>query len=173
MARRCLPEAICGGAESPEAGPSSRDHLVLDLVCPRSLPLCPRAYLEAAPAISPPGARREPKFAWAHFNRGLALAKAGRLLDARVSYDAHSSSIEDFAEALVNRALVELELNDLEPARASDLTAAIKRGRNDLVVFAALGETWARLGRRNEAELLCVAARPRSRQHGRPRRHAA
>src|SRR5262249_41730866 len=57
----------------------------------------------------------------------------------------------DFTEALVNRALVELELNKLDRARI-DLTAAIKLGRNDLIVFTALGEAWARLGRSDESD---------------------
>ncbi len=57
----------------------------------------------------------------------------------------------EFPEALVNRAFVELELNQLEPAR-DDLIHAIKLGQSDLVVLAALGEAWARLGRRQEAE---------------------
>ncbi len=109
-----------------------------------------RRYLEAAGDFGACAAR-DPTFAWVHFNRGLALAKAGRLLDAQVSYDRALEIDPKFTEALVNRALVELELNDLERAR-DDLTAAIKRGRDDLVVFAALGETWSRLGRREESE---------------------
>ena len=67
------------------------------------------------------------------------------------SYDRALEIDQEFPEALVNRALVELELNELDRAR-DDLTAAIKLGRDDLVVFAALGETWARLGRRDESE---------------------
>ena len=109
-----------------------------------------KRYLEAAGDFAVCAAR-EPKFAWAHFNRGLALARAGRLVGAQDSYDRALEIDQEFTEALVNRALVELELNALERARI-DLTAAIKLGRNDLVVFAALGETWARLGRRDESE---------------------
>jgi tetratricopeptide (TPR) repeat protein len=92
-----------------------------------------------------------PKFSWTHFNRGLALARAGRLLDAQDAYDRALQLKPDFAEALVNRALVALELNELEPALA-DLTRACDLGRQDLGVLAARGETLARLGRRAEAE---------------------
>ncbi|HZW34491.1 MAG TPA: protein kinase, partial [Isosphaeraceae bacterium] len=92
-----------------------------------------------------------PQFSWTHFNCGLALAKAGRLLDARSAYDRALQIDPQFAEAMVNRALVALELNQLEPALA-DLTAALDRGCRDLGVLAAWGETLARLGRRDEAE---------------------
>jgi serine/threonine protein kinase/tetratricopeptide (TPR) repeat protein len=109
-----------------------------------------KRYLEAAGDFAVCAAR-EPKFAWVHFNRGLALARAGRLLGARDSYDCALENDREFAEARVNRALVELELNEIDRARI-DLTEAIRLGRNDLVVFAALGEAWARLGRREEAE---------------------
>ncbi len=109
-----------------------------------------RRYLEAAGDFAACAAR-EPKFAWVHFNRGLALARAGRLTAAQDSYDQALSLAPEFAEARVNRALVELELD--EPDRAfADLSAAIHLGRDDLIVFAALGETWARLGRRDESE---------------------
>ena len=75
-----------------------------------------------------------------------------------------SSSTPAFAEAVVDRALVELELNQLRAAR-DDLTRAIELGRDDLVVFAALGETWARLGRSREAERYFADA---ARQESRP-----
>jgi tetratricopeptide (TPR) repeat protein len=107
-------------------------------------------YLEAAGDFAA-CAVREPKFAWPHFNRGLALAKAGRLVGAKDAYDRALEIDQEFTEALVNRALVELELNSLERARV-DLTEAIRLGRNDLVVFTAMGEVWARLGRRQESE---------------------
>ncbi len=109
-----------------------------------------RRYLEAAGDFAVCAAR-DPTFAWVHFNRGLALAKAGRLLDARDSYDRALEKEPKFREALVNRALVELELNQLERAR-DDLILAIKLGSRDLVVLVAFGETWARLGRPQEAE---------------------
>jgi tetratricopeptide (TPR) repeat protein len=109
-----------------------------------------RRYLEAAGDFSVCAAR-EPTFAWVHFNRGLALARAGRLQGAQDAYDRALKIDPALTEALVNRALVELELNEVDRARI-DLTAAIKLGRNDLVVFTALGETWARLGRRDESE---------------------
>ena len=107
-------------------------------------------FLEAAGDFAACAARG-PSFAWVHFNRGLALARAGRLLDAKLAYDRAIDLEPEFAEALVDRAFIELELNQLNAAD-EDLTRAIKLGRNDLVVFAALGETWARLGRSHEAE---------------------
>ncbi|MGP0066499.1 MAG: protein kinase domain-containing protein, partial [Isosphaeraceae bacterium] len=107
-------------------------------------------YLEAAGDFSVCSARG-PEFAWTHFNRGLALARTGRLLDARDAYDRAIQLEPGFIEALVDRALVELELNQLEGA-LSDLTRAIELGRKDLAVLTARGEALARLGRRAEAE---------------------
>jgi serine/threonine protein kinase/tetratricopeptide (TPR) repeat protein len=90
------------------------------------------------------------QFAWAHFNRGLALARAGLLNPARDAYDEALRLDPDFAEALVNRALVALELNQVESALA-DLTLAISLGRHDDAILAARGEALARLGRTDEA----------------------
>ncbi len=59
---------------------------------------------------------RGPQFAWVHFNRGLALARAGRPLEARYAYDRALELDPKFSEALVNRAMVELELNQLDAA---------------------------------------------------------
>jgi serine/threonine protein kinase/tetratricopeptide (TPR) repeat protein len=97
-----------------------------------------------------------PEFAWTHFNRGLALARAGRLLDAKDAYDRALELQPKFAEALADRALVELELNQLEAAR-DDLIRARELGRTELAVTAALGETYARLGRRTDAERFFAA----------------
>jgi serine/threonine protein kinase/tetratricopeptide (TPR) repeat protein len=108
-------------------------------------------YLEAAGDFSACTVQGS-HFAWVHFNRGLALARAGLLDSARDAYDFALRSDPAFAEALVNRALVELELNQLEPALA-DLSQAIELGRNDVAVLAARGEALARLGRTDEARL--------------------
>jgi tetratricopeptide (TPR) repeat protein len=94
---------------------------------------------------------RGPAFAWVHFNRGLALARAGRPLDARYAYDRALQLDNTFAEAFVNRAMVELELNQLD-ASERDLLRSIELGRDDVVALAALGETWARMGLRSKAE---------------------
>ena len=92
-----------------------------------------------------------PGFAWPHLNRGLALARSGRLLEARVAYDRALELDPDFAEALVDRALVDLELDD--PAQAlRDLDRAIGLGRRAPAVLTARAEALARLGRRDEAE---------------------
>ena len=98
-----------------------------------------------------PPALRGPDFAWVHFNRGLALARAGRTLEARHAYDRALGLDPSFSEALVNRAMVEIELDDLRSAER-DLVRSIELGRTDLVALTSLGETWARLGRRDEAE---------------------
>jgi tetratricopeptide (TPR) repeat protein len=91
------------------------------------------------------------EFPWVHFNRGLALARAGRLPDAKISYD-HALELDpEFVLARVNRGLVELELNRLVEARA-DLENAIAEGCRDVGVLTALGESLARLGRREAAE---------------------
>ncbi|HKI18486.1 MAG TPA: tetratricopeptide repeat protein, partial [Isosphaeraceae bacterium] len=111
-----------------------------------------RRFLESAGDFAV-CAVRGPTFSWAHFNRGLALAKAGRLIGARDAYDRALEIDPDFAEAVVNRALVELELDQLAAAQA-DLERAIRLGRDDVVILAALGETFARQGRRDEAERL-------------------
>jgi serine/threonine protein kinase/tetratricopeptide (TPR) repeat protein len=109
-----------------------------------------RRFLESAGDFSV-CAVRGPTLSWAHFNRGLALAKAGRLKAAQDAYDNALTIEPDFPEALVNRALVELELNQLDAAQA-DLERAIAKGRDDVAVLAALGEIFARQGRRDAAE---------------------
>ena len=94
---------------------------------------------------------RGPQFAWAHFNRGLALARAGRPLEARHAYDRALELDPKFSEALVNRAMAELELNELDAARR-DLLRSVELGRDDLVTLTALGETLSRTGRKTDAE---------------------
>src|SRR5262249_44924295 len=95
-------------------------------------------------------------FAWPYMNRGLALASAGRLEEARAAYDRALEKNPKFAEALVNRALVRLERNDLAGAKL-DLDRAIALGRNEPGTLAALGEVLSRLGRREEADRLYAA----------------
>ncbi|MBV8488462.1 MAG: protein kinase, partial [Planctomycetaceae bacterium] len=107
-------------------------------------------YLEAAGDFSACVARG-PDYAWNHFNRALALARAGHALDAKLAYD-HALELDpDLQEARVSRALVELELGQPEPALA-DLSAAVAAGRRELGILTTLGETLARLGRVSEAE---------------------
>ena len=107
-------------------------------------------FLEAAGDFAA-CAVRGPTFAWVHFNRGLALARAGRPLEARYAYDRALELDPALSEALVNRAMVALELNQLGAARR-DLLRSIELGRDDLVALTSLGETLARMGRRDEAE---------------------
>jgi tetratricopeptide (TPR) repeat protein len=94
-----------------------------------------------------------PNYAWGHFNRALALARAGRLLDAKTAYDRAVVLDPAIVEARVNRALVELEMGQTEQALA-DLRTAVAEGRHEPAVLAALGETLARLGRQDEAETM-------------------
>ncbi|MGO9598218.1 MAG: protein kinase domain-containing protein [Isosphaeraceae bacterium] len=107
-------------------------------------------YLEAAGDFSACVARG-PDYAWNHFYRALALARAGRLLDAKLAYDRALELDRHLHEARVNRALVELELDQPERALA-DLRAAVAAGRHELGTLAALAEALARLGRLSEAE---------------------
>ena len=91
------------------------------------------------------------KFPWVHFNRGLALARAGALLDAKVSYDQALALDPGFVLARFNRGLVELELNELDQALV-DLRATVDQGCREVGVMAALAENLARMGRRSEAD---------------------
>ncbi len=99
---------------------------------------------------------RGPRFAWAHFNRGLALARAGRLLDAKVAYDTACTLAPSLVEAVVNRGLVELELDQPAQARA-DFERALALGRKDTVVLTALAEACSRLG--SPADATAIFAR--------------
>ncbi len=80
----------------------------------------------------------EPRFAWPPLNRGLVLARAGRVGDALACYDQALELNPNFAfaEALVNRASARLQFHDLEGAER-DLTQAIARGRSDVSTLAA------------------------------------
>ena len=118
-------------------------------------------YLEAAGDFGI-CATIEPKFAWPHLNRGLALARAGQLTDALRCDDRALAANPRFVEALLNRASVHLELNHLADAE-HDLKKAIALGRNSTAVLAVLGEVMARQGRLKEADRLyadLIAADP-------------
>jgi serine/threonine protein kinase/Tfp pilus assembly protein PilF len=112
-------------------------------------------YLEASGSFAVCTAL-EPDFAWPYMNQGLALANAGRLGEALSAYNQALAKNDRFAEALVNRALTRLELNDL-PGAESDLNRAIELGRKEPSILAARGEVLARLGHREEAERLYAA----------------
>jgi tetratricopeptide (TPR) repeat protein len=94
---------------------------------------------------------RGPNYPWAHFNLGLSQARNGRLLDARSSYDRALELDPAFLEARVNRGVVRLELNQVEPA-VEDFRAAVQAGCRELGVLTSLAECLARTGRRREAE---------------------
>ncbi|QEH33602.1 Serine/threonine-protein kinase PknB [Aquisphaera giovannonii] len=109
-----------------------------------------RRYLEAAGCFSACVALG-PGYPICHFNRGLSLARGGRLLEAVAAYD-HAVRLDpSLVEARANRALVELELDRVEDALA-DLRVAERAGCREPAVLAALGESLARLGRPDEAE---------------------
>jgi serine/threonine protein kinase/tetratricopeptide (TPR) repeat protein len=91
--------------------------------------------------------------AWTHFNQGLALARSGRPLDARLAYDRALELDGDLVEARVNRGLVELELDETDAALA-DLRAAVVAGCREVGVLAALGEAFSRAGRLDDANAL-------------------
>lgn len=94
-----------------------------------------------------------PDAAWAHFNRGVALARAGRPIDAKEAFDKTLELDPNFIEARGNRGLIQLQLD--QPAAAeADLRASISQGRRDSTTLSALGDAMARLGRADEAESL-------------------
>jgi serine/threonine protein kinase/tetratricopeptide (TPR) repeat protein len=101
----------------------------------------------------------DPSFDWPHLNRGLALARAGRTVDAKREYDRAIALNPRFVEALIDRALVNLELDDPSAVEA-DLRRAIKLGENDPkiahdpAIQAALAEAISRQGRADEADAL-------------------
>jgi eukaryotic-like serine/threonine-protein kinase len=92
-----------------------------------------------------------PAFAWPHLNRGVVLARAGRLPDARAAYESALAANPRFIEALVNRGLVCLELDDLAQAER-DFNRAVALGRRDLPLLIARAELKARLGQRAPAQ---------------------
>ena len=95
-----------------------------------------------------------PKFAWPWLNRGLALARAGRLIEARAAYDRALEADGSMADALANRGLVALELNDAQAA-VGDLQRAYDLGCREVGFQAALGQALGQAGRTTEAfELL-------------------
>ena len=94
-----------------------------------------------------------PRFAWPWINRGLALARANRLVEARFAYDQAIAIDGTMADALANRGLVALELGD-SAAAVIDLERAIDRGRRDIGTQAALGEALGRSGRTDDARQL-------------------
>jgi serine/threonine protein kinase/tetratricopeptide (TPR) repeat protein len=92
-----------------------------------------------------------PQFAWPHLNRGLALARCGRLTEALASYDRALELDQHLVEAWVDRGLAHLELGNPEQAR-QDLARAIARYQPTPAVLAAHAEALARLGLHDEAE---------------------
>jgi serine/threonine protein kinase/Tfp pilus assembly protein PilF len=101
--------------------------------------------------------RIAPGLSWGHVNRGVALAAAGRLDEARAAYDRALELDPDLVPARINRALACLELDDAATALA-DLDAAIARHHEDAATHAARAEALARLGRADEARLAFAAA---------------
>ena len=94
-----------------------------------------------------------PEVSWAHFNRGVALARAGRPLEAKEAFDRTLALDPDFIEARSNRGLIELQLD--QPAAAeADLRASVAQGRRNSTILSALGDAMARQGRAEEAERL-------------------
>ena len=91
-----------------------------------------------------------PTFAWPYLNRGLSLARLGRLTEAQAAYDQALDVNPDFLQARIDRALCSLELNEPEKA-AIDLNRAIRLGSRDPGVLAAHAESLARMGRAQDA----------------------
>jgi serine/threonine protein kinase/Tfp pilus assembly protein PilF len=93
----------------------------------------------------------EPGFAWPVFNRGLALARAGRPAEAQFAYDRALRLDPSLLEARINRGLLHLERGAFAEALA-DLDAAIGRAEPRAEWLAARAEALDRLGRPDEAE---------------------
>jgi serine/threonine protein kinase/tetratricopeptide (TPR) repeat protein len=92
-----------------------------------------------------------PQFAWPHLNRGLALARCGRLVEALAAYDRALKIDDKLADAWIDRGLTHLELD--RPAQAlDDLGRGIALGGESPPLLAAKAEALSRLGRRDEAE---------------------
>ncbi len=91
-----------------------------------------------------------PRFAWPWVNRGLALGRVGRLIEARAAYDRALEADDSMVDALANRGRVALELGDASAA-VDDLTRAVAKGRRDTDTQAALGEALGQAGRKDEA----------------------
>ena len=108
-------------------------------------------FLEAAGDFAA-CAVRGPKFAWVHFNRGLALARAGRPLEARYAYDRALELDPAFCRGTGQPRHGRARARTSSHAAQRDLVRSIELGRDDLVAMTSLGETLARMGRRDEAE---------------------
>ena len=103
-----------------------------------------------------------PEFAWPFANRGLALARSGRLAESIDSFDRAVELSPDFADALAGRGLVHLEMGRAGPAER-DLARALELGSRDPHVRAGRAEALAKLGRQGEALALyagLIADRP-------------
>ena len=94
-----------------------------------------------------------PRFAWPWMNRGLALARAGRLVEARAAYDRAVEADPKNAEALGLRGLTALELGDSSAALA-DLEKAVALGFRDLSIRVSLGQAMISAGRLEEGRHL-------------------
>jgi eukaryotic-like serine/threonine-protein kinase len=88
-------------------------------------------------------------FAWPWMNRGLALARAGRLVEALEAYNQALAIDPESDQALVNRGLTHLELGDARLA-VDDLKKAIGAGHGTPPIRAAMAEALARSGREAE-----------------------
>ena len=95
----------------------------------------------------------EPKFAWPHLNRGLALAAAGRLVEARACLRPRPGG-----QPPVRRGLAQPRPGRPRAERPGRRRAGLGRawalGRRESGVLAVWAEVKARRGRRDEAEQL-------------------
>jgi eukaryotic-like serine/threonine-protein kinase len=116
-----------------------------------SLGLChfDQSRFDASAGDFTASAMRAPRFAWPWMNRGLALARAGRLVEALVSYNQAIQIDGRNAEALACRGLISLELDNASAA-VGDLEKAVSLGLRDPSIRAGLGQAMARAGRQGE-----------------------
>ena len=104
-----------------------------------------------------------PEFAWPYVNRGLALARAGRLAEAIDSFDRAMALRPELRRALWPAAGWRcLEAGEAERA-GRDLARAFELGRRDAAVRAGQAEALAKLGRLDQALAIygeLLASRP-------------
>jgi tetratricopeptide (TPR) repeat protein len=98
-----------------------------------------------------------PECAWANFNRGYVLWRAGKKEQARDDFTAALDRDPGFVAAYVNRGLTRLELKEYGAA-LDDFGRAVGLGRDDAFLHAGRGMALEALGRCEEAEAAFAAA---------------
>ena len=146
------PHLAAGPARPRRAGPApgrrARPPAVLGLVRPGALPLRPGAVRRGGRRLRRLHRARAPKFAWPWMNRGLALARAGRLVEAREAYDrALAVDARTSPRPWSTGAWPRLELGDAAGRRRPTWSGPSPWAAATPSIRAALAEALARSGR--------------------------